>query len=506
MRPAFTPWIVSPQVRQGLFVGAHMSRFPRMLAAALTAAAIFVPAASAQVPTAQIPATGADYVTSPDVEYLGHIVYDVGQTTGARIIGNRLYVTSAKNLSIYDISKPETPQLLGTLKLNIAWENEEVPTNGKILGIANDWFDLMPSCNVPDPTVTHCQQLFDVRDPANIKELPSLPNNGDHTSDCAFDCDFLFGNTGNVTDLRGVLDGKTPDRFADWHAPLNAQLAERGFKPVKSCHHIREISPGYMFAACQPYVYFHVSKDDLDNHIVNPQILDAGMNPDGRFVHSVRWPRDGQDKFAFEGGETNFTFTNGNPVDSCDHKTNGAFAVVEPQGDGTFSQPIDEYRPVTGTYTDGNTATHIAGCSVHWFQEHPSFHNGGLVALAAYDNGVRFLQITPTGHIVEQGYFQPLGFETSSAKWVPGTDIVYSIDYARGIDILRWKGSHYVPDADGVVRPEPGTVAGTHGKQPILPALTAKQKAFAVKTVSLLHAQGWFYGYCQLAAERGNSH
>ena len=92
-----------------------------------------------------------------------------------------------------------------------------------------------------------------------------------------------------------------------------------------------------------------------------------------------------------------------------------------------------------------------------------------------------------------------------SPKWAPSGDVVYSIDYARGIDILRWKGSHYVPDANGVVQPEPGTVAGTHGEQPLLPALTPKQKAFAVKTVNLLHAQGWFYGYCQLAAEHSDS-
>jgi len=122
--------------------------------------------------------------------------------------------------------------------------------------------------------------------------------------------------------------------------------------------------------------------------------------------------------------------------------------------------------------------------------------------LAAYDNGVRFLQVTPEGKIVEQGYFQPLGFETSSAKWVPGTNIVYSIDCLRGIDILKWNGDHYVPDANGIVHPEKGKIAGTHGVEPVLPKLTAKQQAFAVREVNLLHAQGWFAGYCQLAAER----
>ena len=139
---------------------------------------------------------------------------------------------------------------------------------------------------------------------------------------------------------------------------------------------------------------------------------------------------------------------------------------------------------------------------MHWFQEKPDFHDGGLVALAAYDNGTRFLQVAPDGTVTEQGYFQPLGFETSSPKWVPGTNIVYSIDYSRGIDILRWKGDDYVPTADGRVVHRRGRVRGTGGAQPVLPALTARQKAFATRQVSLLKAQGWFSGYCRLIANR----
>jgi hypothetical protein len=214
----------------------------------------------------------------------------------------------------------------------------------------------------------------------------------------------------------------------------------------------------------------------------------------------VRWPRQGQDKFAFEGGETNFQ-------GPCNGTTNGAFAVLDATHVGETGKftpigPKAEYRPKNGTYTDGNLPANAAGCSVHWFQEHTSFHDGCLVALAAYDNGTRFLQVAPNGDVTEQGYFQPLGFETSSPKWVPGTNVVYSIDYARGIDILKWHGQHYVPGANGKVKFEKGRVAGTHGKQPLLPALTKKQRAFATKQVSLLHAQGWFQGYCELISRR----
>ena len=42
-------------------------------------------------------------------EYVGSIKQDVGLTTGAKVVGNRLFVTSGKNISIYDISDPAIP-------------------------------------------------------------------------------------------------------------------------------------------------------------------------------------------------------------------------------------------------------------------------------------------------------------------------------------------------------------------------------------------------------------
>ena len=47
-------------------------------------------------------------------------------------------------------------------------------------------------------------------------------------------------------------------------------------------------------------------------------------------------------------------------------------------------------------------------------------------------------------------------------------------------------------------------MAGTRGAQPVLPALTPSQRAFAVREASLLRASGWFPGFCQLAAERAD--
>src|SRR3954454_2928000 len=89
-------------------------------------------------PRAHADTTGPDYITSDNVEFVKSVRAPSGLTAGARVIGHYLYVTSSKDLEIYDISKPEDPQMVGSITANIQFENEEVPTNGKLLGISSD--------------------------------------------------------------------------------------------------------------------------------------------------------------------------------------------------------------------------------------------------------------------------------------------------------------------------------------------------------------------------------
>jgi hypothetical protein len=467
-----------------------------LVPAALTLAAAFAVAAPAPA------AVGPDYVTSDNVEFVRSIKTDVGLTAGANIVGNRLFVTSAKNLAIYDITRPDDPQQIGLLNLNVAWENEEVPTNGRVLAISNDWFQFTPSCTSAGAGPTSCLQVFDVRDPAGVKELKPVPQNGDHTSTCVLDCQYLYGSEGSITDLRGVLDGgKDPTDLGSW---FNGIVAKGGARP-RNCHHVRELRPGIIMTACQPFNVISVLPEH-GGSITEPVILATGANADRRFIHSVRWPRRGDDELALTGGEINF-----NPQCSDDLSSFATWDASETDETGTFVGPLDEVRPTNGTYADGRPPANHLGCSVHWFQEHPTFKNGGLVALAEYENGVRFLQIAKDGQITEQGFWLPLGGSTSSPKWAPGGEVLYAIDYERGIDVLRWKGQTYVPKPGKgkgkdkgkatAVRSQPGRVKGTGGRRPVLPSLSTSQRAAGPKRTSALRAQGWVPGYCKLAAE-----
>ncbi|MFN2595221.1 MAG: hypothetical protein ABR579_10080 [Actinomycetota bacterium] len=99
----------------------------------------------------------------------------------------------------------------------------------------------------------------------------------------------------------------------------------------------------------------------------------------------------------------------------------------------------DDYHVANGDEIDGSPPANTQGCSSHWFQENPTFHNGGLVASGFYDHGMRFFDVSPEGKIKLAGYFLPYAADTSASYWV--TDrIVYGIDYENGFYILKWTG------------------------------------------------------------------
>jgi hypothetical protein len=449
------------------------------LLATLTLLCLATPASASPPP---------DAVMSSNVEYLGSITQDVGLTTGAKIVGSRMFVTSGRNISIYDISDPASPKSLGAMKTNIAWENEEVPTNGKVLAVASDFYSVgVPEC-VAAMAATGCVQFFDVRDPSNIRQVGTIPI-ANHTAECVLDCRYFYGRAGTIIDARGILNGTAPKVIGNWITELKAQGVEE-----RSCHHIREIRPGVLLTACQPFAAISVNAADGGSP-AHPKVLYTGAA--AKFVHSARWPRRGGDKFVLTGGEQNFT-------GRCE-RNNSEFSVYSAEkvlaGQSTqFEGPLAQVPPAgNGVYADGKPVAGALGCSVHWFHEHPTFRNGGLVAISEYEDGVRFLQIKPDGAIQEQGYFLSLGSSSSSPKWAGKDDVLYSIDYQRGIDILRWHGAHYVPDAAGNVSAEPGRVDGTDGVT-LPPAPTAEQAAQRDALAKQLSDSGWSPGLCALAA------
>lgn len=391
------------------------------------------------------PVVGPTSVTSPNVKYIGTIP----QTTdgvGARVVGNRLFVTSTKDLQIFDITDPTIPSRMGSIAVNVEFENEEVPTDGKVLGISGQ----TPTVNsngvcVGQAILRGCIALYDVRGSAPVL-IQNVVDVGDHTSTCievdGNTCAYMYGSSGSITDLRGVL--ATP-RVPATKLAGNWQksLRDRGF-PVASGHHQTQVRPGVLLTATIPTYLVSVNAAD-GGSIEMPAVLgraDFSGAPDDktRFTHGVEWARGGTDKIMLSGGETNFTVT-------CDPEA-GAFSTFVTGG--TPNAPTfafaDQVRPKAGNFLDGNSpdGSFKLGCSVHWFKPHATFNNGGLVALAQYENGVKFERVESNGKITEVGFFLPLGGATSAPHWAPDGKTVYAVDYQRGLDIIQYNGELFV--------------------------------------------------------------
>src|SRR5215210_4108819 len=243
-------------------------RTRRSVRATVAAGALLAALAGPAAAQEPVEPAGPDAFMSDNVSYVGPIKQDVGLTTGAKVIPStgagvpdKLFVTSGKNITAYDISDPTKPRTIGTMQANVAWENEEVPTNGKILAVASDFYSIgVPDCDV-QLAVDGCVQIFDVRDPAHMKQVGVIPI-ANHTAECALDCQYLYGRAGTIIDARGILDGTPPTVIGNWHDELAAQdLGGRNLKQG-SCHHIRELRPGILLSACRPFVVMSINAED----------------------------------------------------------------------------------------------------------------------------------------------------------------------------------------------------------------------------------------------------
>ncbi len=409
---------------------------------------VLVPAARAElnpgegVPLAplveldQLPADAA--VTSDNLTYLGTIPFD-SPGVGARLVTvdgqQRLYVSGVPGLSIYDVTRPEQPALLGHLPLP-NWENEDVSVSAD-----GDW------TLVTEYTGTFYVHVIDTRNPRLPLLASSIPlGSAGHTSECLDrSCSWVYGSEGQIVDLRDKLN------------PVLLEQEWTDLLDLPDGHAINIDSAGLATIDTTP-----LTLADLRNPL-KPKVL--AQAPEGEqdehgtaYQHnSLRpladsWrPRttsaDRRDRSLRPGelilgnGETNFTGT-------CNDGS-GPFATWSARDwdRGRPLQVVDVFRPVSGDYTDGNPSLNALGCSGHWFSTRSIVGGGGdqIVAAAWYEHGTRLLRVdAQTGKISQLGFHQPVVGSASAVHWV-GLRHLYVIDYARGIDVLRFEPDGKAP-------------------------------------------------------------
>ena len=384
----------------------------RRVHALLPAAAVAM-SLLAGLPAGAGPTTGG--LATDNVEHVRHV--PIAQNgVGGRLIGKHFYMNDQNKIMIFDVTDPVDPQLTGTVAMPQEWQfsREDIDGNGEILVVPNTVSGVNDG-NVPSDggSATNAVYVIDVEDKTNPQIIGKVNGPAQHTYSCVLDCKWAWGSEGTIIDLRDPANPKV--REERWGEGL----------PAQSGHDVEEVAPGLVVTGTQPIMYLDARKDPL-----HPKLLAQGGNDDARYIHGARWARGGRDKFLLMAGETTFNVR-------CS-ETAGAFMTWDAtkwRKTRTFTM-IDEYRVVNGTYVDGNPAVQ-RNCTSHWHEEHPDFHNGGLVAVAFYDYGTRFLEVDKKGKISEAGYFMPYAGQTSASYWITD-EIVYAVDYNRGLDILRF--------------------------------------------------------------------
>lgn len=365
--------------------------------ALLAAAALTAPAGASSLPV-ELPTPG---FASDNVEWLGNVPLHA-DTAGAHLRDGYLYVTSSTQLSVYDVRVPETPVLLSTVPSpqQAYFAEEDVDTNGSVLLVSA--LDEL--------------RVYDVTDKTAPTQIGSLAGVDPHTVTCVLECTYAWGAEGQVFDLTDPTSPKLAD--LDW-STVEGPLGRPG-----QTHDVTEVAPGMVLTSTGTMTLFDLTADPLA-----PTVVAQATTPDERFIHANLWPRAMQDELLLVGGET---FGG-----DCSNPQGGAFVTWDTtdwQSTGTFTM-LDEYRPAANGVQNGEGAVETY-CS-HWFTPRPGWQDGGQLAVGWYEHGTRFLEVAEDGSIEEIGFFAPVGTTSSAAYWA-SDDVLYVLDYTRGLDVLRF--------------------------------------------------------------------
>lgn len=429
----------------------------------------------------------ADVITSDNVTYHGTIPIDSPGVGGEVVVREDLgktffYATGLKGLSIYDVTDPAVPLLVSTFPFPHA-QNEDVRTNddGTLVMIAADG-----SLLVPVSPVTTGITLIDVTNPL-LPEIVASSNDrvmgrgtaagrAEHTAECAVaDCSVIYGRTGTIYTVdfdKGTI-AETNRPWSTFRNPHNGKVITLG-----QIHALDRDESGLVIADSTPRLVL----DPLGTFIpgstpLAPGVVSVGelSAADQRLQHNNRrpgaleWesrdlndPADAVQYVQVTGRERSISVTDTRPVmrpgelligaseSNLNPTCNNAGALTTwsmVNFDHTAPmQPLEVFKPLSGTYLDGSPAANGLGCSAHWFTV-----DDGFVAASWYEHGVRFFDVGNTGTIDEVGYFQPGVAESGAAYWVDDT-YAYSVDYARGIDIVSLDRDAARPSQDELDR------------------------------------------------------
>jgi hypothetical protein len=406
-----------------------------------------------------------------------------------------MYVNTLNGITVYDISDPELPLPVGVLPMP-HFENESMSlgqredgTTFVLVGI--DIYALTPTDATEEPaTITAGEAehviVVDVTDPG-MPEITDQLDTGSSTHTVAClppDCTYAYtsgaynGGTWHAIDLTNIKDIKS---------------VEIPIKNVAGSGHQWDLDDaGILWSTGFDGAAGYDVSDPLNPVPVASSDPNGNKGPYNDFIlHNSYRPNGDAMEMELEPGPTNETgeqapgrLVSGSPETASVFDGNVLLVTEEDYAspvcqdgstsvEGTFSTwyipyadaqqynsdnprnesgqfakhkgkmtPLDTWNSEvldTGTPTPAG-----AFCSAHYF----TFHDAGFIAQGWYQQGMRVLDVRNPRDIKQVGYFFTGDTETWHAYWVPerdaqghvtgaDTDIVYTNDVARGIDVLK---------------------------------------------------------------------
>lgn len=347
-----------------------------------------------------------------------------GVAVSGRVVGDTYFVSSWQTgLYSYDVSDPENPEQIdhmGADEIQIqSNENEDMATNGEIL--------LLSQFNRTD--AVNRLLVIDVSNPEDMNVIATLPGAGGHTLECLYDCKWAYASSSGSRSNGLIIDLRDPTK---------PKILEQGWRQVigdTAAHDVTEVRPGLVVTSSTPMFVLDTSDP------AKPRVLTKTDDAAPHTGHNNIWPRRGKDRFLISASEG---ANNGRcELYEADGKTLQVWDTTSWRTGGL--QPVGEYVLTNGNGSDGQPpvdALGVQGCSAHWAQAHPGFHNGGLVAMAAFSHGVRLLDVGSDGTPREVGWFLKDVHGAIDVEWV-NDRILYVIEDGGGIggfDVIEYTG------------------------------------------------------------------